>query len=92
MYNREPLFHSEITDDLDDNHPLVHEQVEYLNCKKLVHAFNNENMDSWMETGLGALCLPCFYTAVEEKGAQMFYLPPEGKSRPSDETWANYNP
>lgn len=56
----EPRIHSHITDVLPDDHPLAHEQVECGKCGVLVHAFNNECMQTWVETGCGPFCLRCF--------------------------------
>jgi hypothetical protein len=57
---REPLIHSEITDELPDEHPLAYTTVECARCGVMVHAFNNECMDTWVETGQGNYCLGCF--------------------------------
>ena len=57
---QEPKIHSHITDVLPDGHPLANEQVEFCKCRVLVHAFNNECMQTWVETGRGAFCLRCF--------------------------------
>lgn len=56
----EPRIHSHITDELPDGHPLAHEQVDCKKCGVLVHAFNNECMQTWVETGNGPFCLRCF--------------------------------
>jgi hypothetical protein len=57
---REPLIHSEITDELPDEHPLAYTTVECARCGQQVHAFNNECMQAWVETGQGNYCLICF--------------------------------
>lgn len=57
---QEPKIHSHITDVLPDEHPLAHEQIRCVACEVLVHAFNNECMQTWVETGLGNYCLRCF--------------------------------
>ena len=56
----EPRIHSHITDVLPGEHALAYEQVQCLDCGRLVHAFNNECMQTWVETGRGAFCLKCF--------------------------------
>lgn len=56
----EPLIHSHITDVLPDNHPLANKQVHCERCRALVHAFNNECMQTWLETGQGNYCILCF--------------------------------
>jgi hypothetical protein len=60
----EPLVHSHIEDGLPPDHPLAEKQVpcagELGGCGKLLHAWNNECMRTWVETGLGNYCLWCF--------------------------------
>ena len=66
--DQEPLIHSGITDALDDGHPLAHETVYCggSTCRAtMLHAGNNENMTTWVETSKGNYCLPCF-TALDE--------------------------
>lgn len=66
--DQEPLIHSGITDVLDDEHPLAHETVycDGAACRAtMLHAGNNENMTTWVETPKGNYCLPCF-TALDE--------------------------
>jgi len=62
----EPKIHSHIEDALPDNHSLACKDVYCLGCGDLVHAFNNECMGTWMETGLGNFCLKCFVELVAE--------------------------
>ena len=57
---REPQIHSHITDVLADEHPLAYDHVECVVCKELVHAANNECMQTWVESGSGNYCLKCF--------------------------------
>jgi hypothetical protein len=63
---QEPKIHSHITDCLPDQHPMANEQVVCRKCGVLVHAFNNECMQTWVETGRGALCIKCFATTCGE--------------------------
>lgn len=65
-FQREPLLHSGITDCLPDDHPLAHESVYCQECKEMVHAFNNENMQAWFETEQGPFCLKCFARIYNE--------------------------
>lgn len=58
----EPRIHSHILDVLPETHPLAHEQVACRLCGCLVHAFNNECMQTWVECDNGPFCLPCFNT------------------------------
>jgi hypothetical protein len=60
MMQQEPVIHSHITDVLPDNHLQAFQNVCCGNCGVLVHAFNNECMQTWVETGRGAFCLRCF--------------------------------
>ena len=58
----EPLIHSHITDVLPDSHPLAFESVFCKTCGEMVHAFNNECMQTWVESGAGSHCIGCFAT------------------------------
>jgi hypothetical protein len=79
---QEPLIHSEIEDSLPADHPLAHTDVDCLVCHDLLHAENNECMQTWVETGLGGLCLICFVKAeIKSKGCQRFYL---GRTDPQE--------
>lgn len=60
MNMREPVIHSHITDCLPEGHPLAYESVSCIVCGVLVHASNNECMQTWVETGCGSGCLKCF--------------------------------
>lgn len=55
---KEPLIHSHITDVLPDDHPLATSNV-YCSapyCGEMLHAFNNECMQTWIETENGNFC------------------------------------
>ena len=56
----EPLIHSHITDCLPDDHPLCYETVSCDKCGVMVHAGNNECMQTWFETDQGNFCSKCF--------------------------------
>ncbi len=60
----EPVIHSHITDELASGHPLAHETVRCVSCDEVVHAENNECMQTWVETGRGPYCLPCWIASV----------------------------
>ena len=65
---REPQIHSHVTDTLPDNHPLAWVWVMCDNsCSILLHS-PNECMTTWVETGKGNFCLPCFVELVREEG------------------------
>lgn len=63
---KEPLIHSQITDFLEDDHPLAHEYVTCKDCKDPLHV-GNESMGTWVETGRGNFCVSCFAKSVEEE-------------------------
>lgn len=56
----EPLIHSHITDILDTNHPLADCDIFCEHCSVMLHAYNNECMQTWVESGLGNMCFKCF--------------------------------
>lgn len=62
---RDPKLWSHVSDYLPFGHPLACEQVTCGACGVLVHAGNNECMQTWVETGKGAYCLACFTKATE---------------------------
>lgn len=57
---KEPVIHSHITDRLPDDHKNAYESVYCSKCEQMVHAFNNECMQTWVETGIGVFCGNCF--------------------------------
>ena len=56
----EPQIHSHIEDGLPDSHALAFESVGCETCGAMLHAGNNECMQTWVETGLGPFCAKCF--------------------------------
>lgn len=56
----EPRIHSHIVDCLPDEHPKAFEAVYCDGCRSMLHAWNNECMQTWIETGRGNFCIPCF--------------------------------
>lgn len=57
----EPAIHSHATDELPSDHPRAFDHVSCLRCGELVHASNNETMQTWVELPAGhAFCLACF--------------------------------
>lgn len=58
----EPQIHSHITDGLPDAHPFAWRSVDCAICQALVHADNNECMQTWVESDWGIYCLTCFAT------------------------------
>ena len=71
---REPRIHSHVTGRLPDTHPLARSRVSCKRCESIVHLASNSCMLTWIETGRGNFCLPCF--AVIAGGA-----PPDKRSQ-----------
>jgi hypothetical protein len=57
---RELKIHSHITDMLSDDHQLAFESVYCTQCGDMVHACNNECMQTWIEWKNKGACLICF--------------------------------
>ncbi len=72
-YAREPRIHSHIEDCLPENHPLAFKQVSCDSKRpdgswlhdELLHAANNECMQTWVETGEGNYCWACASKKLE---------------------------
>ena len=60
MNTIEPIIHSHITDLLPAFNKLAFETVYCKSCGVMVHAANNECMQTWVESGAGAHCIKCF--------------------------------
>lgn len=56
----EPKIHSHIEDGLPDECPQALMTFGCLKCGVMIHAGNNECMRTWVATGIGNFCLPCF--------------------------------
>ena len=67
-FEYEPIIHSHVSDRLDEEHygDDAYERRDCKDCGKMVHAFNNECMNFWVETSQGNYCFKCFYTLVEK--------------------------
>lgn len=57
---KEIVIHTHISDGLEETHPLANESVYCETCKGMLHASNNECMQSWFETDIGNFCTNCF--------------------------------
>ncbi len=69
----EPVVHSHITDVLPEDHPKAYpEETDGLFCEccgEMVHAINNECMQTWIEWAGHVCCGKCFgYVLIESKG------------------------
>ena len=68
----EPILHTGDADVLAEIHPLAHESVFCARCDEMVHAFNNECMQDWVELPgnaeelRSAMCLECYARQVLE--------------------------
>ena len=62
---KDPVLHSHVEDVLPDSHPLAYESVYCRVCGQMLHAFNNECMQTWVETGKGNYCLACLNAAQD---------------------------
>ena len=62
----EPKIHSHIEDVLPDCHPQAYTNLHCKCCNVMVHAFNNECMQTWVETGDGNFCFACFAAVPRE--------------------------
>lgn len=73
---KEPLLHGYAIDGLPEDHYLAQVSTYCKLCKQMVHAFNNECMEPWAETGKGNFCMPCFLkvTQGEEEGDDLDYF------------------
>lgn len=63
---QEPQIHSHATDVLPEDHPLAWTTVFCKRCDLMLHAFNNECMSTWVETGRGNYCIRCFVSVADE--------------------------
>lgn len=64
---KEPLIHSHIEDCLPEDHKFSHETIYCTDCERMVHA-------SWVETGKGNYCVPCFSMLSEVDGLDDDYM------------------
>ena len=74
---REPLLHTNITDELPWEHPLAREALWCKRCDAMLHASNNECMQPWVETGGGPFCVPCFAAVYDETDDPMVLALPD---------------
>lgn len=66
----EPQFHTFHTDCLPEEHRWAHVTVNCGRCGRMVHAFNNETMQDWVEWGDLAMCWVDFSTAFILEGIE----------------------
>ena len=57
---KDPCIHSHIEDVLPDDHPLAFVTVDCTTCGVTLHHHGNKCMRTWVETGRGNFCVPCF--------------------------------
>ena len=68
LIEKDPIFHSHFSDDLDVHHPLAYDSVDCDRCGHALHAFHNECMDCWFEFTEEKcnLCKDCFFDLYNE--------------------------
>ena len=59
IFEKEPIIHSHITDVLPEDHCLKNDCVSCDECGVMLHASNNECMQTWLETEVGNYCTKC---------------------------------
>lgn len=57
----ELIIHSHIDDCLPSEEPLANKDVFCEKCNDHLHSFNNECMQTWIETDDGNYCTKCFH-------------------------------
>jgi len=55
----EPRFHF-FEDCLPESDIRAYQSIMCVDCNDMVHAGNNETMNAWFDTALGAICISCF--------------------------------
>jgi len=73
MNIKDPVLHSHIEDVLPDDHPLAFSDVFCRECGGMLHADNNECMQTWVETGLWNFCIQCFAKMPNASNLGEFY-------------------
>lgn len=66
MNDPEPIIHSHKSDRLPAEHPLARKDVCCAKCKELVHAWNNECMQTWVEIEKIPFCMNCALPCFQE--------------------------
>ncbi len=68
LMDGEPVIHSHHTDVLHYSHNLARESVNCIICGVLVHADNNECMQTWIEYKGKGICSKCAKTTLFADG------------------------
>ena len=74
MNTEEPRIHSHLTDELPEDYKGLNDKVEPYKsidcdcCDVMVHAFNNECMQTWIETETGNYCTACLKLGMVLEG------------------------
>lgn len=60
--NNEPIIHSHITDVLPEEHPHAYDTIfcDHIGWVAMLHASNNECMQTWIESEKGNFCTEHF--------------------------------
>jgi hypothetical protein len=64
----DPRLHSHVEDALPENHPSATTTVYCRGCGVMLHASNNECMQTWIESGKGNFCIKCFAALDDVEG------------------------
>jgi hypothetical protein len=72
MRLKEPLIHSHVEDRLPEEHQMAFRNIHCRRCLKYIHASDNVNISTWVETGCGDYCLKCFSVLCGEVLAKRF--------------------
>src|SRR6185295_17182832 len=75
IFYHDPVIHWAI-DSLPDIHENAFETLYCKKCNSMIHAFNNEVVQPWVESGEGNYCVKCFSDVInnEEIDDDMFFL------------------
>jgi hypothetical protein len=70
---KDPILHSHIEDVLPEDHPDAYKTLSCVECNRMIHAINNECMQTWIESGKGNFCLKCFACLPEVEALDIEY-------------------
>ena len=65
LQSDEPVIHSHMDDVLPKHHPLAYETVSCIKCGEMLHAGNNECMQTWVELRGKTFCITCFLPCLQ---------------------------
>lgn len=65
-FMKEPIIHSHLSDELEEAHPRAYDAVFCDLCNEMLHASNNECMQTWVEWYDLNICFTCFINNIED--------------------------